>query len=55
MARVFRFIEKCRNKSAGVGTKELMASEIAKGEKEVLKLAQRQDFAEEWVGLKMDY
>ena len=52
MARVFRFIEKCRNKSKGVGAKELTASEIAKGEKEVLKLAQRQDFAEEWKRLK---
>ena len=52
MVRVFRFIEKCRNKSKGVGGKELTASEIAKGEKEVLKLAQRQDFAEEWNRLK---
>ncbi|XP_033226851.1 uncharacterized protein LOC117179303 [Belonocnema kinseyi] len=46
MARVFRFIQKCRGKK-GIGGRELTAPEIEKGEKEVLKIAQGKDFADE--------
>ena len=54
MARVLRFIEKCRNHDRQGGGRDLTAPEIDRGETATLRVAQMEDFADDFNRLEQD-